>query len=97
MEFEIKIHEKQHLAYIPKVLYKILGTNVKAVPNRAAILLFSEKTTMDEALTSLDIIKADLLHAKTLQQIDYSESVSCRRVPRVADKNLPIEETCHNV
>ena len=67
MEFQIKMYDK-NLVYIPKQLRQILGTSIRAVPNRAAVLLFSNKTTLDDALTSLDIIKADLLHAKTLQQ-----------------------------
>jgi hypothetical protein len=71
MELRIKINKKERLAYIPKPLFQILGTNVRATPNRAAVLLFSDKTTIDEALTSLEIIKADLLHARTLEKTGY--------------------------
>lgn len=77
----------KNLVYIPKQLRQILGTSIRAVPNRAAVLLFSNKTTLDDALTSLDIIKADLLHAKTLQQIDYSGANPARDVPRVANES----------
>ena len=68
LDIKIVISEKQHVAYIPKVLYEVLGPNVKATPNRAAVLLFSETTSIDDALKSLDIIKADLLHAKELKK-----------------------------
>jgi hypothetical protein len=68
MELTIKINQKEHVAYIPKVLQNILGDNPKATPNRAAVLLFSEKTSLDDAIKSLDIIKADLLHAKEMQK-----------------------------
>ena len=67
MELTIRINEKERLAYIPKSLFHILGTKVRAAPNRAAVLLFSEKTTIDEALRSLEIIKADLQHARDLE------------------------------
>ena len=81
MELKIKIYKKQRLAYIPKNLFQVLGTRVKAIPNRSAVLLFSEKTTIDAALTSLDIIKADLLHAKNLQQTGCSGDISWRSCP----------------
>jgi hypothetical protein len=71
LELRIKINEKERLAYIPKSHFQILGTDVRAGPNRAAVLLFSDKTTIDEALTSLEIIKADLLHARALERNGY--------------------------
>ena len=71
MELRIKINQKERLAYIPKALFQILGTNVRATPNRAAVLLFSDKTTIDEALRSIEIIKADLQHAKTIEKTAY--------------------------
>jgi hypothetical protein len=87
MEISIKINKKRQLAYIPNTLFKILDTNVKAVPNRAAVLLFSEKTTIDEALTSLDIIKADLQHAKTLQQVTTRGKTPPRDTPRAVNNS----------
>ena len=68
MDLKIKINTKQRLAYIPKSLYEILGSNVIVSPNRAAALIYSENTSIDDALRSIDIIKADLLHAKELRQ-----------------------------
>jgi len=68
MDIKISINEKQHLAYIPKALYEVLGPSVRATPNRVAVLLFSENTSIDDALKSLNIIKADLLHAKKMKQ-----------------------------
>jgi hypothetical protein len=56
------------VAYIPKALFNILGTHVKATPNRAAVLMFSETTSIEDALRSLDIIRFDLLHAKELMK-----------------------------
>lgn len=67
MDITVKIG-KSRLAYIPKALHAILGDNPKATPNRAAVLLFNENTSIDDALKSLDIIKRDLLHAKELQE-----------------------------
>jgi hypothetical protein len=71
MEINMRIHEKQSLLYVPRIIRNVLGTNIKAVPTRSAVLFFSEKTSIDEALASLDIIRADLLHAKTLQKTSY--------------------------
>jgi hypothetical protein len=69
MDLKIRINKKQRLAYIPKVLFDILGTDAIASPNRSAILLYSDKTSIDDAIRSLDIIKADLLHAKALEEL----------------------------
>jgi hypothetical protein len=86
MEIKLKINKNQQLAYIPKCLFQILSTDVKAVPNRAAVLLFSEKTSIDEALTSLNIIKSDLLHAKKLQQINCSGQLRQEILPEQSTK-----------
>ena len=68
MELKIKINRKQRLAYIPKSLYRILGPDVICSPNRAAVLMFSSDISIDDVLRSLDIIKADLQHGKSLQE-----------------------------
>ena len=68
VEFTIKIHPEQRLAYIPKEIYAVLSPRVKAIPNRVAVLVYSEKVSMEDVLKSLDIIKADLLHAQQLQK-----------------------------
>jgi hypothetical protein len=72
MELKIRINEKERVAYIPLSLFKILGTNVNASPSRAAVLLYSEKMPIDTVLKSLNIIKADLLHAKELEEAEAS-------------------------
>jgi hypothetical protein len=86
LELRIKINQKERLAYIPKALFQILGTNVRAAPNRAAVLLFSDKTTIDEALRSLEIIKADLQHARALERTGYCMKHKTDR--------LATDETC---
>jgi len=68
MELKIRINEKQRLAYIPKALFQVLGANVRASPNRSTVLLYSEKTSIDDALRSLDIIRADLLQAREMEK-----------------------------
>jgi hypothetical protein len=65
MDMTIKIG-KSRLAYIPKALYEVLGNSPRATPDRAAVLLFAENTSIEDVLKSLDIIKRDLLHAKEL-------------------------------
>lgn len=68
MDIHLTINEKQRLAYIPKALYEVLGSKVKATPNRAAVLLTAENTSVADAIKSLDIIKTDLLHLQEIQQ-----------------------------
>ena len=75
LDFEIKINKKQRLAYIPKSIFAILGPVARATPDRVAVLLCNNKTTIDDLLTSLDIIKADLLHAKELHKAEESPKI----------------------
>ena len=75
MDLEIKINEKQRLAYIPKSIFAILGPVAKATPDRVAVLLCNKQTSIDDLLTSLDIIKADLLHAKELHRAEESPKI----------------------
>jgi len=72
VEFDIKIHPQQRIAYIPKELYAVLSSHSKAVANRTAVLLFPEGTSRENVLKSLDIIKADLLHAQQLESEEKS-------------------------
>jgi len=67
MGLKLKINRKQRLAYIPKAIYNILGPDVKVAPNRAAVLMFPADLQIKDVLRSLDIIKADLVHALELE------------------------------
>jgi len=67
VEFTIRIHPKQRLAYIPRQLYTVLGSRARAVPNRAAVLIFAEDVSRRDVLKSLDIIKADILHGQEME------------------------------
>jgi hypothetical protein len=60
VEFRVRIHPRQKLAYIPRELAEILGQRVKAVPNRGAVLFYPESADPKIVLESLDIIKRDL-------------------------------------
>ena len=60
VEFELKIHEKQGTMYIPKEIRKALGTEIKALPNRAAVLLYPKKMSIKDVVKSIIIIKDDL-------------------------------------
>jgi hypothetical protein len=68
VEFKIKIHPEQRLAYIPRQLVETLGFRLKAVPNSVAVLLFSENADPEDVIKSLQIIKAELLHTLALKQ-----------------------------
>ena len=68
MEFDIPINSNSRLIYLKKEMVKILGSKAKAIPNRCAILFYNNDTSIDDVLESLDAIKADLEHAKRLEQ-----------------------------
>jgi len=68
VEFKIKIHPEQRLAYIPRQLVETLGFRLKAVPNSVAVLLFPENADPQDVIKSLQIIKTELLHTLALKQ-----------------------------
>lgn len=66
VEFDIKIHEKQRLAYIPRQVVKALGLNLKLVADFKAAVLYPEGTDPQVVADSLNIIMQDLeLRART--------------------------------
>ncbi len=68
VEFKIKIHPEQRLAYIPRQLVETLGFRLKAVPNSVAVLLFPENANPQDVIKSLQIIKAELQYALACKQ-----------------------------
>lgn len=67
VEFKIKIHPEQGIAYIPKEIREATGTELKAVPNRTAVLLFPKNVPVKDVAKSLTIIKQDLEHSAELE------------------------------
>lgn len=65
-EFAVKVNPDQHLAYIPKELYKVLGSKLTAVTGRAAAVFYPEETPIEDVIRSLKIIQTDLQHALQL-------------------------------
>ena len=53
VEFEVPINRKQRLAYIPKVLVKSFGYNLKITPNTKAAVMYSSATTLKDVLRSI--------------------------------------------
>ena len=60
VEFEIKVHPEQRLAYFPKIIVKELGTKLKLLPNKNVAVLYNENASPDEVLASLRIIMEEL-------------------------------------
>jgi len=75
LELKLKINPIERLAYIPKAIFNILGPDVCVTPDRSAVLMFGSEVGIDDVLKSLDIIKADLLHAQQLQKNKEHTSV----------------------
>ena len=68
VEFRIRVHPEQRVAYIPKEIVEAIGHDLKATPNRAAVLLYPENALIRDVLKSLNIIKQDLQHAAALSE-----------------------------
>jgi hypothetical protein len=68
VEFRIRINPEQRLAYIPKEIVEAIGCELKATPNKAAVLLYSQNISVKDILKSLDIIRQDLEHGLELSK-----------------------------
>lgn len=60
VEFNIKVNEKQRLAYIPRQVVKALGLNLKLIADFKAAVLYPEGTNPKVVADSLRIILQDL-------------------------------------
>jgi len=67
VEFKIKINAQQRLAYIPKEIIEAMGLEYKLVGNRAALVMYPEKTSLEDVVKSLEILLADFHHAIEMQ------------------------------
>lgn len=71
VEFQFHINEKQGTAYFKKELRQALGTELRGIPNAAALLLYPQNTDPRDILRSINIIRADIEH-----KIDMQKEVS---------------------
>jgi len=60
VEFRISVNPKQRVAYFPKELLEALGYRLIAVPNRNALVLYSEGANLEIVRKSVEIILEDL-------------------------------------
>jgi len=68
VEFEIKIHPEQRVAYIPKEIANVLGIRVKAVPNISSVLFYPEGTDPGDVLRSIDTIRSHIQQRVELEK-----------------------------
>lgn len=68
VEFKIRINPEQRLAYIPKEIYEVLGSELRAVADGTAVILYPENVAIEDVLESLEIIQANLKHALKLKR-----------------------------
>jgi len=59
VEYKIKIHPKQMLAYFPKRLAKAFGFRLKLIPDFKAAVIFPENEDLNTVIRSLEIILQD--------------------------------------
>ncbi|MGA2309414.1 MAG: hypothetical protein ABSG57_07700 [Candidatus Bathyarchaeia archaeon] len=99
VEFEIKINEKQHVAYIPREVVDALGLNLKLVGNRVSAVVYPEKASLADIVKSLRILLADFEHALEMQQktearaheVDGEQTELSREAEARAQETRPIE------
>jgi hypothetical protein len=68
VEFDIKVNEKQHVAYIPREIVEALGLNLKLVGNRVSAVIYPENASLADVVKSMKILLADFEHALEIQQ-----------------------------
>lgn len=56
VKFEIKVHPKQRLAYIPKEIFEALGTRLEAIPNLQGVFLYPKGLPPEQVLNSMKAI-----------------------------------------
>ncbi len=60
--------QKSGLVYIPKELQEAFSPELRIIPNAVAALIFTQRATYEDVLTSLDLIAAEIRHRITLQK-----------------------------
>lgn len=68
VEFKLKMNEKQGTVYFPKEIREAMGTNLKGIPNAAAMLIYPEGTDQRDVLKSIDIIRSDIEHRISMKE-----------------------------
>ena len=71
VKFQIKVHPKQRLAYIPKEIVEALGTKLEAIPNLQGIFLYPQGLPLEQVLNSM---KAIYDHFKQQAQLEKEAS-----------------------
>lgn len=67
VEFTIGVHPAQRQAYIPKEIVEALGHRLKAKPNRYAMVVYPEGTSVSQVVRSVEILLADLKHQEEVE------------------------------
>ena len=62
VEFHIKVNPVQRVAYIPKEIYEVFGSNLRMVANYYAAIIFRYDANLLDVIKSLELILADLKH-----------------------------------
>jgi hypothetical protein len=72
VEFDLKTGSQGHI-YMPKILREIFGDKLKAIPNSKALVIFSEGTSPEAVIASLQVIISDLKLREPPVQIQKEE------------------------
>ena len=70
VKFQIKVHPKQRLAYIPKVIVDALGVKLEAVPNLQGVFLYPKGLSAEQTLNSMKAIYDHFKQEVELQRAD---------------------------
>jgi|GEM_PF-2638535 len=94
MEYELKIGVQGHL-YVPKIIREAFGENLKCVPNTRAFVLFSENTSPQQVIASLEVIISDL--RLRIPQIQEHFCAQCAHWQNACMKGYSTRENSHTV
>jgi hypothetical protein len=59
MEFDLKIGPQGHI-YLPKLIRKTLGKNLKLLPNTTSVVIYPENADPTDVIRSLQVIISNL-------------------------------------
>jgi len=69
LDYDLRTGSQGHV-YLPKRIRETFGAKLKAVPNTKALVVYSEGTSPEEVIASLQVIISDLkLHIPTKMTI----------------------------
>jgi len=74
VEFRIKVHPTQRIAYFPREITEALGYDLRATADRVTMVLWPKNARLEDVVKSLRIVLADLEHALELERMRHAHN-----------------------